>query len=121
MSSTVTGRPAGSPSTMTPSARPWDSPAVRNRSMAARGRDGRSARQRRVPARAWSAAVDAGVRLGQRLEPLGRDLGAAARAAPVRARPVPLERPLRVAERLLGPLEEDAVGVLVLLDDGGIG
>src|SRR4051794_39447670 len=32
MSSTVTGSPAGSPSTITTSALPWDSPAVRKRS-----------------------------------------------------------------------------------------
>src|SRR5262245_65793348 len=32
MSSTVTSRPAGRPSTMTTRARPWDSPAVRYRS-----------------------------------------------------------------------------------------
>ena len=47
MSSAVTGRPAGSPSTITTRARPWDSPAVRKRSIRANLLGGRGVRRAR--------------------------------------------------------------------------
>src|SRR5690606_12678727 len=76
---------------------------------------------RGMPSRAVSAAGHAGVGLGKRLETLGGNRRATARATAVGTGAVAFDRALRSGEGVSRTLEQDAGRVAVLLDDRRVG